>query len=307
MTIASIDLGTNTVLLLIAEAENGSENVTPILNEYRIPRIGKGLLPGSPIAIDKILELSDVLVEYDSFIKKHKCEQVILSATNAMRIASNGQSIIDEISLLYGWDCRIIPGEEEARYSYLGAVAGSQNSETNLVIDIGGGSTELVFGKGSDMLFRKSYPAGVVSHTEKYFKNDPPGKNELDEMINDISRIFADAPENIHAPDNSIAIAGTPTTLACIKIGLDKFDEDLIEGSTLTIDELDELIEKLQKLSSKQIAEKYKTVTKGREDLILSGSYILKILMQMLSLDKVKVSTKGIRFGAIINYLKQGI
>lgn len=303
MTIASIDLGTNTVLLLIAVTEKNGK-IIPLANEYRIPRVGKGLKPGSPISMEKILELSDICVEYDSLIKKYKCDYTLLTATNAMRIASNGGKIINEISLLYGWDCRIISGEDEARYSYLGAVSGAEKSGSNLVIDIGGGSTELVFGKDDEIIFRKSYPAGVVSHTEKHFKNDPPSQNEINGMTNDISRMFTDAAKFIHAPDNSIAIAGTPTTLACINMGLDIFDEEKIEGSTLSLKQLEELSAELKTMSSSEISQKYKSVTKGREDLILSGSFILKILMEILRLDKVKVSTKGIRFGAIVDFLQ---
>ncbi len=304
MTIASIDLGTNTVLLLIAKAEKSVSKIVTLVNEYRMPRIGKGLKPGGSITEEKIIELFEVLADYNTVIKEHNCEQVLLSATNALRIASNGKKILDEIASRYGWDCRIISGEEEARYSYLGAVSGIDEKVTTLIIDIGGGSTELVLGKGEDILFRKSYHAGVVSHTEKHFKHDPPFPSEINTLEDDIASVFSEIKDHIHAPDNTIAIAGTPTTLACIKNGLNNFNEEKIEGSTLSISEMHNLIQELKNLSSSEISERYKSVTKGREDLILTGSYILFLIMNILDIDKVIVSTKGIRYGAIVNYLK---
>ena len=178
MTIASIDIGTNTVLLLIAEVTKNLQ-IKSLLDKYRIPRIGKGLLPNGQISEDKINDLIIILSEYKKIIELYHCERILITATNAMRIAINRDQIAAKIYELFGWVVNIVPAKEEARLSYLGAVYGYSESGTTVVIDIGGGSTELIFGKQTEIKFIKSFQIGVVSGTETYLKNDPPTKKQL--------------------------------------------------------------------------------------------------------------------------------
>lgn len=303
MNIASIDIGTNTILLLIAEVSKGSKKITPILNEYRIPRIGKGLVPGGEINRSQIELLFNVLNEYSEIITGYKCEKVITTATNAFRISSNGKEIADGIYKKYNFNVNIISGKDEAKLSYLGAVSDITENDINLVIDIGGGSTELVFGNGDEIYSRESYPAGVVRGTEKYFHHDPPISEEIENFINELERIFNSLKLNKIKAKNIFAIAGTPTTLACLKQNLSVYDENQIEGSSLSYDEIDLFVKELSSLKSSQILEKYNAIVKGREDILLCGTIILHTLMRILKLNQVSVSAKGIRYGAIINYL----
>ncbi len=303
MNIASIDIGTNTILLLIAEVMKGSKKITPILNEYRIPRIGKGLIPGGEINISQIELLYNVLNEYSDIITGYKCVKVIITATNAFRISSNGKEIADHIYEKFNFNVNIISGKDEAKLSYLGAVSDSTVNEVNLVIDIGGGSTELVFGKGKEIISRESYPVGVVRGTEKYFHHDPPIHEEIENFNNELEIIFDPLKSSMIEADNILAIAGTPTTLACLKQNLSVYDENLIEGSSLSYDEINLFVKELSSLKSSQILEKYNAIVKGREDILLCGTIILHTLMRILNLKHLIVSAKGIRYGAIVNYL----
>jgi len=302
MIVASIDIGTNTVLLLIARISDNSQ-IETLLNEYRIPRIGKGLLPGKKITEEKVKELFAVLEDYSEIIKRHNCERIIVTATNAFRIAANGVQIANEIREKFNWTAKIVTGFEEARLSYLGAISGVNTGREMLVIDIGGGSTELTFGKGSEMSFRESFKTGVVSASEKYFLNDPPLKTEIEKFRNELSVLFKKLKKMGYAPEAAIALAGTPTTLACIKKNLEQFDENLVEGSILSCQDIEEMIDMLAELSIKEIQNKFKTIVNGREDLILSGAIILLFIMKLLNIDNVIVSTKGIMFGAIIDQM----
>ena len=240
MIVASIDIGTNTVLLLIARISNDSK-IETLLNEYRIPRIGKGLLPGKKITEEKVKELFAVLEDYSEIIKRHNCERIIVTATNAFRIAANGVQIANEIREKFNWTAKIVTGFEEARLSYLGAISGVDTGREMLVIDIGGGSTELTFGKGPEMSFRESFKTGVVSASEKYFLNDPPLKTEIEKFRNELSILFKKIKNLDYAPESAIALAGTPTTLACIKKKLEQFDENLVEGSILSCQDIEEM------------------------------------------------------------------
>ena len=307
MTIASIDIGTNTVLLLIAEKENSSSIFKSVLNLQRIPRIGKGLIPGGNISEEKINELYNILNKYLQIINRYKCDTVILNATNAFRIASNGMQIVNEIKDKLNLEIKIISGEEEANLSYLGATSSLKTNSNNLVIDIGGGSTELIYGKKNKIEFVHSYQVGVVSGTEKYYKNNPPLLSEQKNFIYNIKELLKEITSKNFRPENVIAIAGTPTTLACINKKLTEYDESLIEGSILKYDEMEVIINELSTLASEEIKQKYKSIVNGREDVLLAGSQILHTIMNLLNLNEVTVSAHGIRYGAITDYLLKNL
>ncbi|HVO73470.1 MAG TPA: hypothetical protein VMT35_05575, partial [Ignavibacteriaceae bacterium] len=272
----------------------------------RIPRIGKGLIPGKSIKKEKKKVLMEILSDYREKMNKFHCEKNIVVATNALRIAANGKEIANEISEKFSLNVIIVTGEEEAKLSFLGAVSEYNNEKNVVVIDIGGGSTELIFGKGDQIYFKNSFPVGVVSLTEKYLKHDPPLEEEIKKLRFILKTKFSEIPGKNFTPEAAIAIAGTPTTLACIQKRLHEFDEQAIEGSFLQLNELEKLINELSGLKKNKILELYKSVVKGREDVLLAGTIILFEIMNMLKVDKVIVSTKGIRYGAVLGYLIKG-
>lgn len=303
MIIASIDIGTNTVLLLIADVNERTGKINSILNEFRIPRIGKGLIPDGSISNEKINELFKILDGYFNIINKLNCKYTLITATNAFRIASNGKEIAERITKHFNMKVNIISGDEEARLSFLGALSDKNRNGDLLVIDIGGGSTELIFGTINEIIFKKSFPVGVVSGAENYLLHDPPVHEEIERFIIFVNGIFNGLKYNIKSPDISIAIAGTPTTLACIQNKLMDFDEEKIENSKLKRTDIKYLFDKLRILSANEILNTYKSIVNGRQDVLISGSIILFQIMEILNLDEVIVSTKGIRYGAIVEYI----
>ena len=303
MTVASIDIGTNTILLLIAEVNLETGNIKTVENSYRIPRIGKGLLLGNPMPDENVKRMFTVVSEYSEIIKKHKCEKVLVTGTNALRIAINTPSIIRKLKEKFGYELNVISGKEEAKLSFLGATNNYNENKNLLVIDIGGGSTEIILGKGREIHFSKSYPVGVVTLTEKFFKSDPPAKKDIESFVESLQGFLNEVSIKVGKINTGIAIAGTPTTLACIKLKLQDYDEDLIEGSTLSNEDLQNFVEEISKLNSTEIIQKYSSIVKGREDVLLAGTIILAETVNCLNLNEVKVSTKGIRYGAIVNWL----
>ncbi len=303
MIIASIDIGTNTIILLIAEVDIRDKKISPLYNEQRIPRIGKGLNPGKPISIKKIDELIKILKDYNYVIKKFNCEKTFITATNALRIASNRNEIKKIIKDKLNLDINIISGEEEAELTFKGAIFQFNDIANSVVIDIGGGSTEIIYGNKNDVVFRKSYQIGVVTAKEKYLKHTPPQEAEISDFQNELEQIFDDLKIKDYKIKRSLAIAGTPTTLAAIKLNLLEYDEDILEGHILKCSEIKDLISELRKLRDYEIIKKFKAVVKGREDVILSGAIILLFLMQLSNLNDVLVSTKGIRYGVICKEL----
>jgi exopolyphosphatase/guanosine-5'-triphosphate,3'-diphosphate pyrophosphatase len=219
-------------------------------------------------------------------------------ATNAFRITSNANEIINEVKNKTGINIKIISGNEEAEYSFLGAVSDNADEKNDiLVIDIGGGSTELIFGRTGRIKYKNSFHTGVVTGTENYFLHNPPYPSEVNEFTAFLNKTFVGM--NFSKPIKTIAIAGTPTTLACIQKGLEDYSEDKVEGSVLKSGDLIKLKEELACLSSEQIENKYKTVVAGREDILLAGTIILYELMELLKIPEIVVSTRGIRYGVI--------
>jgi len=304
MIIASIDIGTNTVLLLIAEVDETSLEITPLLNEYKMPRIGRGLKLNENITADRIDNLFTVLSEYQTIISKYNVDEVLVTATNALRIATNSGEIVERIKKQLSWNVNIISGKSEAVFAFLGAVPVSSKNKSILVIDIGGGSTELILGKENNIEYRKSFHIGSVSATEKYLKNSPPFDNELSELKNELETILAEI-KNKFAPDLTYSIAGTPTSLFCMINEMKRFDDSIVEGGILKHEDIVKLIQELKKLSMEEIRSRFGRIMQGREDIILGGSIILLNIMELLNLSEVIVSSRGIRYGAIVSFLKR--
>jgi len=301
MNIASIDIGSNTVLLLIASIRDNK--LFPILNQYFSPRLGKGLKIGGQISQERISKLIDVLNHYKKLIEKHTCQKTIITATNAMRIASNSQEIIDIVKNSLKMDIEIISGDDEAKLSYLGAASTVPDISEKVVIDIGGGSTEIIYGNEKEILFKKSFQTGVVSLTEEFLNTFPYNKDNLQNAYGYINNVFSILKETIPRKVPTIAVAGTPTTLSCINQNLKTYDEKKVESSIITSDELNELFNRLNKLSGEQIKTKFGEVVNGREDVLFSGTLILRHIIREILVDKIIVSGRGLRYGNIIGYV----
>jgi len=219
MKIASIDIGSNTVLLLIAEVDIKTKRLNPLLNEYRMPRISRGLNSSNVISESSVESLLTILKEYKRIIEKHNCSEVLINATQALRVAKNSDRIITDIKNELGFEVNIIPGNREAYLSFLGAQSGFEQNNSALVIDIGGASTEIILGYEENISFQKSFPIGVVTLTEKFLHDEIKNKNLLEAEKN-IAEVLNELNGLELTNSSVIAVAGTPTTLACAKQNL---------------------------------------------------------------------------------------
>ncbi|MFI5236361.1 MAG: hypothetical protein ACHQLA_00310 [Ignavibacteriales bacterium] len=302
MIVASIDIGTNTVLLLIAEVDTKKSKLSPIFNEYRLPRIGQDTKKSGTIRPDKLKLLFEVLSEYESIIKKHNCNKVIVTGTYALRIAKNSNDIYNEIKRRFNYELNIITGNLEAEYAYLGAISGFNGINSAMVIDIGGGSTELIFGDESKINFKTSIQIGSVSATEQFFQHSPPLNAEIQKFREHLKTLIPLEQTN-SISDKVIAVAGTATTLGCMNQNLKEFSETRVEGSSLNRNDLNNLINEMCQLTAPEILNNYGQVMLGREDIILVGAIILGVIMDSFGIEKVILSSRGIRYGAIVHWL----
>lgn len=303
MNIASIDIGTNTVLMLIAEIDISCRKINPIGNYYEMPRIGKNVKNTGVISEEKITELKSILKEYKSIADSYNCRTIIVSATNAFRIAENSNSIINNIIKELGIKIEVINGDTEAKFSFLGSTFEHRSENDKLVIDIGGGSTELIFGSKKNLVYNKSFQIGVVSLTENYFPNQPISLNNIDEAEHFLNNTFSEIKNEIPTGVFTIGVAGTPTTLSCISQNLKEYSDKNVENSEIDLDNILEIMNELKLMSIIDIRNKFGSVVKGREDVIFAGSLILTVIMKLLEIHKISVSTKGLRYGAVVNYM----
>lgn len=300
MNIASIDIGTNTILLLIAKVDNN--NIIPLLNEYRMPRIGSGINESGYISESKIDLLCKILNEYKVICTQFNCSLIFPFATQAMRMAKNQQMIVDKVYAETGLQINVISGEKEAELSFLGGIP-DKNENESILIDIGGGSTEVIYGDKSLIKFKKSFKFGVVTLTEKYLTKIPYSKTEILNLTDFIKN-------NIHIPKEISyntqihAVSGTPTSLSCMQQNVKEYSDDIVENKLLKLKDINELIDILSTLTPNQAKEKFGAVLNGREDVILTGAIILQVFLKLVGADKVIVSTKGLRYGIIMNYLR---
>ncbi len=290
---ASIDIGTNTILLLVAYWDGKHLNV--LHDEARITRLGEGLHESpffKPAAEERTLA---ALKEYRSLCDASGVEKITAVGTAAFRKAKNASKFVERVERETKIKIQIISGEEEARLSYLSVERDFGETHKDLVaLDIGGGSTEIISRDGG-----VSLPLGAVVLTESIVRHDPVMEDEFRSMKNEIDRIvgagFPRPGRGDRAP-TLIALAGSVTTLSAIKQGLTVWDGAKVQGSTLTLSDIDRMIALFKKTT---VAEKKRIpgMVAGREDTILAGTLILKKVMEALGVERTLVSDRGLRFG----------
>ena len=231
-----VDMGTNSTRLLVADVEDGE--VTELERRSTVTRLGRGVDTSRQLATEAIEDVVSAVGEYISLYEPLEPDVVLALATSAVRDAENSGAFIAELRERFALNARILTGEEEARLTYVGAVAGRAPSDGTLVIDIGGGSTEIVVGSGREMAFHTSLQPGTVRHTERHIRNDPPTAPELEALAEDIRKLlFAElAAADFFEIHTGIAVAGTPTSLAAIDQELDPYDPERVHGYVLSLD-----------------------------------------------------------------------
>ncbi len=297
MDLASIDVGTNAVLLLVIRRND--KGMEEVLDRSSVTRLGEGLLGTGRLSVGAMERTAMVLEEYRRVIDRHGAEIVSCFGTSALREASNRDQFIAMVKERAGIDLRVASEYEEAYYTYLSVRGDPAVRGQNLVIvDIGGGSTEII--RGSDERFAGfiSLPVGTVKLTELFVKHDPPLREELDALVEFVRGKIA-ALETAGDGDRTIVgVAGTITTLAAMILGLKVFDKSRIHGYPVSLSALDGWIEKLEDMT---IAER-RTIPgmePGREDLLLQGMVLMREIVAAYGSAQFVVSTYGARYGVV--------
>ena len=276
--VAVIDCGTNSIRLLIAEI-SGS-NFKEVIRTMEIVRLGQGVDENKAFHPDAINRTLLAVKSFKEIIDKNKVDKIRFCATSATRDATNRNLFIDGVRDILNVQVEVIPGEEEAALSFTGATYQlDQGSGPFLVVDIGGGSTEFVYGD-KKVISAKSVNIGCVRMSERHLTNQPPTMDQIASAIVDIDIAITQAAVSvpINSAKSLIAVAGTATTVAAAALNLSKYDRDAIHLSKISADKVHKVAQMFQSMNKSEISA-LPYMHEGRVDVITAGSLVLSRVM----------------------------
>lgn len=309
MRVAVIDIGTNSTRLLVADvAHDGT--LTELERRTRVTRLGDrleqtGLL--DDVAMQRVLA---TLAEYRTVVDAQRAERTVAVLTSAVRDAANGDAFLARVRAHdEALDARVIPGDEEARLTFRGATSerAPGDATPTVVIDIGGGSTELVVGSGAEVSFHVSTQAGVVRHTERHLFTDPPTATELAALAADVRSIFEQAvpPGARGAARTAIAVAGTATSLGAIDLDLECYSADKVHGHVVSVATGRRILERLAALPEHE-RRTVRGLHPDRAPTIVAGVVMVIEALEVFGLDGTAVSDHDILRGAALEVVHRG-
>ena len=276
--VAVIDCGTNSIRLLIAEISGST--FKEVIRTMEIVRLGQGVDENKAFHPDAINRTLLAVKSFKEIIDRNKVNKIRFCATSATRDAMNRNLFIDGVRDILNVQVEVIPGEEEAALSFTGATYQlDQGSGPFLVVDIGGGSTEFVYGD-KKVISAKSVNIGCVRMSERHLTNQPPTMDQIASAIVDIDIAITQAAVSvpINSAKSLIAVAGTATTVAAAALDLSKYDRDLIHLSKISADKVHKVAQMFQSMNKSEISA-LPYMHEGRVDVITAGSLVLSRVM----------------------------
>jgi exopolyphosphatase / guanosine-5'-triphosphate,3'-diphosphate pyrophosphatase len=289
--VAAVDLGTNSTRLLVADVE--AERLEEVVRRLTITRLGEGVDARRRLLPVPITRVRNCLTDYRRELEEHGATRTLAIATSAVRDAENGEAFLGEIEWSYGFTTRLLNGTEEAAMMVRGVTAGRQPVQDILVVDIGGGSTELVVtSNGAEPVASTSLDVGCVRLTERFLVSDPPTRPELA-----AAGAFVRSLLPSYEARSAIGVAGTITTLATLDLGLEEYDPEKTHGHRIPRDSVER---ELDHLAAMTLAERMHVpgIEPGRASVIVAGLVVLRETLDAYGLDEVEVSERDILHGA---------
>ncbi len=293
---ASIDIGTNTILLLVAEVEKGA--LKPLLEKETIVRLGEGLQKNGILSEEAMNRGLQTLAQYLKECQTMGVQKIFAVGTSALREAKNSDHFSKWVKEKLNLSIEVISGEEEAQLSFLAVARDLKETKKSvLVVDVGGGSTEFISGRGDRIDQWVSLPLGSVRFTEQFLRSDPAQEEEWEKMKREISTLLGKIPRP-EEPFSMVAVGGTATTLASVEQGLKEFIPEKIHHFVLRKEALGN---QLLLFQSKTIDERRKIpgLPPARADVILAGGTILYFAMEKVECPSVLISCHGVRYGLL--------
>jgi exopolyphosphatase/guanosine-5'-triphosphate,3'-diphosphate pyrophosphatase len=301
MRVAAIDVGTNSTRLLVAEDRPGG--FRSIDRRMVITRLGQGVDRARLLSAEGLDRTLRTIAEYSATCGELGVERLRVTGTSAVRDARNREEFFEGVRKLTGTEPVMLSGEEEARATFLGTLSDLEEFGPVMVVDIGGGSTELIFGRGEPERL-VSLDIGCVRLFEKYLESDPPSSDELEALRAEVVAQLGTARAELDVPAGArlIGVAGTVSQLATLKAGSPVYDPDVTHHSVLSHGDVRSLARRLESLTFSQ-RKRVKGLEPGRADVIVAGTEILLGVMEAFDLPEVLVSERDILDGLVIGLL----
>jgi exopolyphosphatase/guanosine-5'-triphosphate,3'-diphosphate pyrophosphatase len=297
--VAAIDLGTNSTRLLVADVDGNG--ITDVERETRITRLGEGVDQRRRLLPLPIARVRNVLTDYRQKIERLGAERVLLIATSAVRDADNGEAFLGEIEWSYGFATRLLTGHDEALLTFRGVTADRDVPAGTAIVDLGGGSTEIVVGNDDGVRWHDSLDIGSVRLTERFMHGDPPSDSELARCAAAVRELLAErVPDDVRAGVRAaIGVAGTITSMAALDLGLTEYDRTKVHGHVLTPDALERTVEQL---AAVPLAERrrLRPLDPDRAPVIVAGALIVREIVDFLGADGLEVSERDLLDGAAL-------
>jgi exopolyphosphatase/guanosine-5'-triphosphate,3'-diphosphate pyrophosphatase len=299
--VASIDIGTNTILLLIAEIGEG--RLSPLLEKETVVRLGEGLQKNRILSEEAMNRGLQTLAQYLEQCQAMEVQKIFAAGTSALREAKNSEDFLRLAKEKLNLSIEVISGEEEAHLSFLAVAKDLKEAKKSvLVVDVGGGSTEFILGKGGWIDQWVSLPLGSVRFTEQFLRSDPVQEEEWDRVKRTILYLFVKIPRP-QEPFSMVAVGGTATTLASVEQGLKEFVPEKIHHFVLKKEALGKQLFLFKSKTSDE-RKKIPGLPPARADVILAGGTILYLAMENLECPSVLISCHGVRYGLIYKKLQ---
>ena len=301
---AIIDVGTNSIKFCLAEETgNGSYNVLKDAND--IARLGEGLKETGLIGPEPLERNAQSVANFAAEAKAAGADEVVAVGTMALRTAKNAAAFIARVKELCGVELKVLSGEEEAQNSYVAVMSGIPGAaDADLVtMDTGGGSTEFVFGTAGKIVRKFSLNVGAVRFTEKYLSQMPVAPEKLAEAQVEIKKELSEG--GVSGPVKFlVGMGGTVTSMASVKHKMAKYDPDVIQGSKLTLDDINAQI---ADYAAKTLDQRREIVglQPKRADVILAGACIVRAVMELTGVSELTVSDRGLRHGLMYELFKK--
>jgi exopolyphosphatase/guanosine-5'-triphosphate,3'-diphosphate pyrophosphatase len=292
--VAAVDLGTNSTRLLVADVD-GEERLDEVVRLLTITRLGEGVDERRRLLPVPIARVRNALAEYRRELEAHGAERTLAIGTSAIRDAENGEAFLGEIEWSYGFATRLLDGDEEAALMLRGVATGRDGSLGDmLVVDIGGGSTELVLAADGVPPSLVSLDVGCVRVTERFLRSDPTTAQELEEASAFVRSLLPP-----YEPRAAIGVAGTVTTLATLDLGDEEYDPQRTHGHRIPRASVDEQLERLARMTTAE-RKRMPGIEPGRAPVIVAGLVVLREILDTYGLDEIEVSERDILHGAAL-------
>jgi exopolyphosphatase/guanosine-5'-triphosphate,3'-diphosphate pyrophosphatase len=285
-----VDLGTNSTRLLVADVEDG--RVRELDRRLTITRLGEGVDERRTLLPEAVARVRNVLVDYRRAVESHGAERTLAFATSAVRDADNGEAFLGEIEWSYGFSTRLLTGHEEALLTFRGVAAGRDLPEDALVVDVGGGSTELIAGGPGGIGFHESFDLGCVRLTERF-------GSDIDAAASHVRALLAERVPPEARPRTAIGVAGTVTQLATLDLGLEREEPELVHGHRMTTAAIAARLERLASMPVEEIGRE-RGMHPDRAPVIVAGAVVVLETLGHFRLDELETSEHDIMHGAAL-------